>query len=106
VLGPQRHFLVCLTALAALVATVQGITGMTELALFLTPVFLVGALLLSGRFVAEDRIVARWRATVVRRRPRRRAARWRPRAATPLRTQLLQGSLDVRGPPALVAPAA
>jgi hypothetical protein len=104
--GPQRRFLVCLTALAALVATVQGLTGVTELALFLTPIFLIGALLLSGRFVAEDRIVARWRALAARRRPRGRAARWRPRAGHPLRTRLFHGSFGVRGPPALTAPAA
>jgi hypothetical protein len=105
VLGPQRRFLACLTALAVVVATVQGVTGIGELALFLTPAFLLGALLLSGRYVAEDRIVARWRAAVPRRRPRRRAARRRPPAGHPLRTQLLQGSFGVRGPPALGAPA-
>jgi hypothetical protein len=104
--GPQRRFLVCLTALAALVAAVQGFTGTTELALFLTPAFVIGALLLSGRFVAEDRIVARWQAAIPRRRPRRRAARLRPPAGHPLRTQLVQGSTGVRGPPALGAPAA
>ena len=107
-LGPQRRFLLCLTALAALCVAVQGLTGVSELALYVTPVFLIAALLLSGRYVGEDRIVARWRAAVAVRRPRRRRAtvRWRPRAIPALRSQLLVGSFGVRGPPAQAAPAA
>ncbi len=106
-LGPQRRFLLCLTALAALCVAAQAITGVSELALYMTPVFLITALLLSGRYVAEDRIVARWRAAVaVARRPRPRAVRWRPRAVHRLRSQLLEGSFAVRGPPARLAPAA
>ena len=106
-LGPQRRFLLCLTALAALCVAVQAVTGVSELALYLTPLFLIAALLLSGRYLGEERIVARWRAAVaVLRRPRRRAVRWRPRAVAALRSQLLPGSFAVRGPPALPAPAA
>jgi hypothetical protein len=107
VLGPQRRFLLCLTALAALSVAAQAVTGVSELALYLTPLFLIAALLLSGRYVGEERIVARWRATVaVLRRPRRRTARWRPQAVRALRSRLLQGSFGVRGPPAPAAPAA
>jgi hypothetical protein len=107
VLGPQRRFLLCLTALAALSVAAQAVTGVSELALYLTPLFLIAALLLCGRYVGEDRIVARWRAAVaVLRRPRRRAARWRPQAVRALRSQLLRGSFGVRGPPAETAPAA
>ena len=106
-LGPQRRFLLCLTALAAACVAVQGVTGVSELALYLTPLFLIAALLLSGRYVGEERIVARWRAAVaVLRRPRRRGIRWRPRAVAKLRSQLLPGSFAVRGPPAPAAPAA
>ena len=99
--APQRRFLLCLTALAALCVAVQAITGVTELTLYLTPVFVIGALLLSGRYVGEERIVARWRAAVaVARRPRRtrRAGARAPSSA--LRSQLLEGSFAVRGPPA------
>ena len=107
-LGPQRRFLLCLTALAALCVAVQGITGVSELALYLTPAFLLAGLLLSGRYVGEERIVARWRAAVaVRRpRPRRTRVRWRPRAVPALRSQLFEGSFGVRGPPVQAAPAA
>jgi hypothetical protein len=103
--GPQRRFLLCLTALAAVSVAAQAVTGVSELALYLTPLFVIGALLLCGRYVGEDRIVARWRATVaVVRRPRRRAVRWRPRTVPPLRSQQFEGSFGVRGPPALLAP--
>jgi hypothetical protein len=103
--GPQRRFLLCLTALAALCVAAQAVTGVSELALYMTPAFLIAALLLSDRYVGEERIVARWRAAASRR-PRRRAARWRPRAVLALRSQHLEGSFAVRGPPALLAPAA
>jgi hypothetical protein len=105
--GPQRRFLFCLTALAAACVAAQALTGVSQLALYMTPVFLLTALLLSGRYVGEERIVARWRATVaVARRPRRTAARPRPRRARALRSQHLEGSFAVRGPPAVLAPAA
>ena len=106
-LGPQRRFLLCLTALAALAVAAQAVTGVSELVLYMTPLYLIAALLLCGRYVGEDRIVARWRAAVaVVRRPRRRAVRWRPRTVPALRSQLLEGSFGVRGPPAHPAPAA
>jgi hypothetical protein len=107
VLGPQRRFLLCLTALAALSVAAQAITGVSELALYLTPLFLIAALLLCGRYVGEDRIVARWRAAVaVLRRPRRRTVRWRPLYVRALRSQFLEGSFGVRGPPVQAAPVA
>ena len=103
----QRRFLFWLTALAGACAVVQGLTGVSELALFMTPLFLIGALLLSGRYVGEERIVARWRAAVgLPRRSRRRATRWRARAVLPLRLLRVQGCFGVRGPPASLAPAA
>ena len=101
----QRRFLACLTALAIVAVVLQGLTGMDQLALTLTPLFLLAALLLSGHFLGEDRIVARWRASAPPR-SRRRAQRWRPRAVLPLRSVFEHGSFGVRGPPALLAPAA
>jgi hypothetical protein len=55
----QRRFLVSLTAVALLAVLAQGMSGMTDLVLFLTPLFLIAALLLCGRYIAEDRIVRR-----------------------------------------------
>ena len=102
----QRRFLIFLTALAVLAAVLQAVTGVGQLVLYLTPLFLIAALLLSGHYLGEDRIVARWRASAVPSLRRRRAQRWRPRAALPLRSVFEHGSFGVRGPPALLAPAA
>jgi hypothetical protein len=99
----QRRFLACLTALAVVCALLQAVTGLSQLALYLTPLFLLAALLLSGRYVGEDRIVARWRAATARHLRRRRAQRWRPQAVRVLRSLHEQGSFGVRGPPALLA---
>jgi hypothetical protein len=63
---PQRRFLLCLTALAALCVAAQAVTGISVLTLYMTPVFLI----------------------------------------TALRSQHLEGSFAVRGPPAALVPAA
>jgi hypothetical protein len=96
--APQRSFLLRLTALAAACAALQAVTGISDLVLTLTPLFLIAALLLSGRYIGEERIVARWHSAT--RVPRRCAQAWRPRAVLPLRSVLVHGSVGVRGPPA------
>ena len=97
----QRRFLAALTGLAALVALAQGMSGMTELALYLTPLFLIAALLLSGRYIAEDRIVRRWRGTRPAPRRRREPGRW-PAVAAAIPPSRLDGRpRPQRGPPAL-----
>lgn len=40
----QRRFLACLTAFAVLATVAGGVSGMGELALYLTPLFLIAAL--------------------------------------------------------------
>ena len=101
----QRRFLLVLTALAALALVAQAVTGVQELALYLTPLFLIAALLLSGHYVGEDAIVRGWR-----RGPQPRARRERPRWALPrdaaLRSRLERSPLHGRAPPALLARAA
>jgi hypothetical protein len=52
-----RRLELCLAALAALCAATQALTGISELALYLTPLFLIGALVISGRYLGEERIV-------------------------------------------------
>jgi hypothetical protein len=101
--GIQRRFLVCLTGLAVLAALVQGIAGMTELVLYLTPLFLIAALLLCGRYVAEERIVRRWRGTAPPRRLRPVRNRWRAINDTPLVSLLERSPSLERGPPALAS---
>jgi hypothetical protein len=97
----QRRFLAWLTALAVLVALAQGVSGFSELALYLTPLFLLAALLLSGRYIAEDRIVRRWRAIRPARRLRRERGRWPALAAVPPPSRLDGRPRPQRGPPAL-----
>jgi hypothetical protein len=96
----QRRFLACLTAVAAVVAVAQGVSGMSALTLYLTPLFLIAALLLCGRYIAEDRIVRRWRGTAVPRRSRRPHGRWRAVRVAPFATSLARTARLERGPPA------
>ena len=99
----QRRFLLALTVLAVLVALAQGMSGIKELALYLTPLFLIAALLLSGRYIAEDRIVRRWRGTRPAARQRRERGRWPAVAAVPPMSRLDRRPRPQRGPPALAA---
>ena len=97
----QRRFLAWLTAMAALVALAQGVSGVSELTLYFTPVFLLAALLLSGRYIAEDRIVRRWRGALPRPRTRRERGRWPALASVPPPSRLDGRPRPQRGPPAL-----
>jgi hypothetical protein len=78
-------------------------SGVSELVLYLTPLFLIAALLLCGRYIAEERIVRRWRATGPPRRLRRTANRWPAVPETPLASLLERSPRLERGPPALVS---
>ena len=98
----QRRFLLCLTGLAVLAAAAQGLSGMSSLVLFLTPLFLIAALLLSGRYVAEDGIVRRWRGARPRR-PRRAGRGW-PAVTVAVPVSRLERTPRLeRGPPAFAA---
>jgi hypothetical protein len=99
----QRRFLIALTALAALVALAQGMSGVTQLALYLTPLFLITALLLSGRYIAEDRIVRRRHGARPSPRTRRERACWPVLATLPPPSRLDRRPRPQRGPPALAA---
>ena len=80
----------------------QAVSGATDLVLFLTPLFLIAALLLCGRYIAEDRIVRRWRAAVACT-VRRARSRWRPVVEASPRSRREHGPRTQRGPPALAA---
>jgi hypothetical protein len=101
----QRRFLAAMTALAIACAALQAATGDAQLVLHLTPLFLIGGLLLAGHYVGEDRIVARWRAALAVRRLRPAPARWRPQAERALATVLERSPRLLRGPPAVHAAA-
>ena len=98
----QRRFLTAMAVLALACAVLQAVTGDAQLVLHLTPLFLIGGLLLAGRYVGEDRIVAagapRWPSRAgARARPLAAARRARPRLAARAHPSLL------RGPPAALA---
>jgi hypothetical protein len=98
--GLQRRFLIALTALAALVALAQGMSGVAELTLYLTPLFLIAALLLGGRYLAEERIVRR-RSEIATPRTKRERGRWPILATLPPPSRLDRRPRPQRGPPAL-----
>ena len=94
-----RALLLLLGFAALLVAALQGLTGVTELAFYAGPFLLVLGLLLSGRFIGEDAILARRVAAVASPRPARR--RWSPRREHALASLLERSTRLLRGPPAV-----
>jgi hypothetical protein len=80
------------------VGAAAGLAGAAEIALFSAPFLLIAALLLSGRYVGEDRILALRRTPPrVRRRP---AQRWPAVAELPFSSALERAPWSLRGPPA------
>jgi hypothetical protein len=104
--GRQRRFGAGMAVLTLLCVAAQAVLGLPDLALYFTPVLLVVALLLCGRYVGEERILARRLAS----RPvtARRAPRTVPRPASsrPLTSLLARRPRSERGPPVAFAPAA
>jgi hypothetical protein len=101
----QRRFHMCM-AVAAIAAGIAAVLlGAAELALTFSPLLLIAGLLLSGRYVGEERILAR-RLRVATPAPRRGRVRWRPAIERPLASLLARSPRSERGPPALLAPAA
>jgi hypothetical protein len=94
-----------MAATAIAVGAAQVVLGSPELALTFAPLLLLVGLLISGRYLGEERILARRLAPALR--PRRRtAARWRTVAERPLASLLARSPRTQRGPPAALAPAA
>jgi hypothetical protein len=97
----ERRALLVLAAAAVLLAAAMGVTGASELLLYGGPLLFISGLLLSGRFVGEERILAR-RAVPA---PRPRAARqsWTRLRERPLASLLERSPRLLRGPPAPAA---
>src|ERR1700756_3140726 len=94
-----RALLLLLGSVAVVIAAVQGIAGMTELAFYAGPFLLVIGLLLSGRFIGEQAILARPPPPAARR-PRPQRRRWLPAHERPLASVLERRVPALRGPPA------
>jgi hypothetical protein len=90
-----------LAAAAVLLAAAMGATGATELVLYGGPLLFISGLLLSGRFIGEERILARRTAAA----PRPRAARqsWDRLREHALASLLERSPRLLRGPPAPAA---
>ncbi len=100
--GSRRRFFACFAALAAVLFVLQGVAGLTDLVLYAGPALLLAVLLLSVRFVGEDRIVERWRRAMPTVRARRVRARWPRVPARTLSSLLAHDPRVERGPPALL----
>jgi hypothetical protein len=98
-----RALLLLLGCAALALAAVQGLTGIQELAFYGGPFLLVIGLLLSGRFIGEEAILAR-RITPPRLRPVPR--RWSPVLEHALASLLERSTRQLRGPPAALLHAA
>jgi hypothetical protein len=94
----QRALLALLGCVALVVAAAQGVTGVSQLALYAAPFLLLVGLLLSGRFIGEEVILARRaRAAAPRRRPASR--RWPAVPERPFASLLERSPRLERGPP-------
>jgi hypothetical protein len=96
-----RALLLLLGCAALALTVVQGLTGMEPLVLYAGPFLLLVGLLLSGRFVGEEAILARRAARLVPPVARPRARRWSiALERTP--ASLLERAVPLlRGPPAV-----
>jgi hypothetical protein len=99
--GSQRRVLRWLTLLAMLAVAVQAVTGANEVSLYAMPLLLIVGLLVSGRFIGEERILERWRRSAPCHAVRRVRVRWRGVPERPLVSLRERSAPIERGPPAL-----
>ena len=90
-----------LAAAAVVLAAAMGVTGATELMLYGGPLLFIAGLLLSGRFIGEERILARRTAPASRLRVERQT--WARLRERPLAALLERSPRLLRGPPAPAA---
>jgi hypothetical protein len=90
-----------LAAAAVLLAAAMGVTGATELVLYGGPLLFITGLLLSGRFIGEERIIAHRAAPAPRLRAERRS--WARLPELVLASLLERSPSLQRGPPAPAA---
>ena len=88
-------------ALALVVgAAAAGVSGALDVALYAAPFLVIAALLLSGRFIGEERILAAYRSLP---RARRAVASWPRLPSRPLNSALDRAPWSLRGPPAVLS---
>jgi hypothetical protein len=88
-------------ALALVVGAIAGgVSGALDVALYAAPFLVIAALLLSGRFIGEERILAAYRSLP---RARRAVASWPRLPSLPLTSALERAPWSLRGPPAVLS---
>ena len=87
-----------LAAAAVLLAALMDVTGAFELVLYGGPLLVITGLLLSGRFIGEERILARRYVAPARLRAARQT--WARLRERPLASVLERSPRLLRGPPA------
>jgi hypothetical protein len=88
-------------ALALVVgAAAAGASGALDVVLYTAPFLVIAALLLSGRFIGEERILAAYRTLP---RARRAVASWPRLPSRPLSSALERAPRSLRGPPAVLS---
>jgi hypothetical protein len=97
----ERRALMLLAVAAVLLAAVMGVTGSFELVLYGGPLLFITGMLLSGRFIGEERILARRVTPVPRLRTERQS--WARLRERPLASLLERSPALLRGPPAPAA---
>ena len=92
-----RALLLILGCAALALTALQGLTGMQELVFYGGPFLLLIGLLLSGRFIGEEAILARHATSAPKLRPL--AKRWSPVRERSLGSLLERSTRQLRGPP-------
>jgi hypothetical protein len=98
-----RSLLIALGCAALALSAVQGLTGMEDLVFYAGPFLLLLGLLLSGRFIGEQAILARRPSPP---RPRPASRHWTPVLEHALASLLERSTRQLRGPPAALSHAA
>jgi hypothetical protein len=97
----ERRALLLLAAAAVVLAVLHHVTGAGEFVLYGGPALLIAGLLISGRYVGEERILAR--RTVVPPLPRAQRRTWKHVREHALASLLERSPRLLRGPPAPAA---
>ncbi|WP_028067205.1 hypothetical protein [Solirubrobacter soli] len=92
-----RALLVLLGCAALALMALLGLTGMQEIVFYGGPFLLLIGLLLSGRFIGEEAILARHAGPAAKLRPLPK--RWTPVRERPLASLLERSTRQLRGPP-------
>jgi hypothetical protein len=98
----ERRTWALLALAAVMIALLQAVTGATEVVLYAGPLLLVFGFLVSGRYLGEERILARRLRTSAPGRARV-VQRWARNRERPLVSLVARRATPLRGPPAALA---